>query len=160
MTSTKAAPSGTLRVSVEDDFVLDAGSWLQSVDEDHRLVTRITPPGSPMFRQVIDHLEAMPRHTMTLLSWRNGPVEKVHAGQRFGHRFNERRVLPRDEQAIIRQAQDVLCVALHAVEHMARDGAWPPPPVRVLPFMRPFCHPRDWSYTEQSRVIELPVRTN
>ena len=302
MTSNKAAPSGTLRVSVEDDFVLDAGSWLQTVDEDQRSVTRVTPPGRPMFRQVVDHLEAKPRpadgyvrlgdearatvavclrwgsyfallvdssrpfspdawdentsqiaddemarmnieisaaiqwwltlkrsdeqryrqlvqraltylplgrktvtlspegdvlaecansamatavqrawpadmlerdlrlagthgvrviaNTMTLLSWRNGPVEKVHAGQRFGHRFNERRVLPRDEKAIIRQAQDVLCVALHAVQHMALDGAWPPPPKRVLPFMRPFCHPRDWSYTEQSRVVELPLRAN
>ena len=99
-------------------------------------------------------------NTMTLLSWRNGPVEKVHAGQRFGHRFNERRVLPRDEKAIIRQAQDVLYAALHAVEHMALDCAWPPLPERVLPFMRPFCHPRDWSYTEQSRVVELPLRTN
>ena len=99
-------------------------------------------------------------NTMTLLSWRNGPVEKVHAGQRFGHRFNERRVLPRDEKAIIRQAQDVLCVALQAVQHMALDGAWPPPPERVLPFMRPFCYPRDWTYTEHSRVVELPLRTN
>ena len=302
MTSTKAAPSGTLRVSVEDDFVLDAGSWLQTVDEDQRSVTRVTPPSRPMFRQVVDHLEAKPRpadgyvrladearatvavclrwgsyfallvdpsrpfspdawdentsqiaddemarmnieisaaiqwwltlkcsneqryiqlvqraltylplgrktvrrspegnvlaecaisamatavqrawsvemlerdlrlarthgvrviaNTMTLLSWRNGPVETVHAGQRFGHRFNERRVLPRDEKAIIRQAQDVLFAGLHAVQHMALDGAWPPPPERVLPFMRPFCHPRDWSYTEQSRVLELPLRTN
>ena len=55
-------------------------------------------------------------NTMTLLSWRNGPVEKVHAGQRFGHGFNERRVLPRDETAIIRQAQNVLCVGLQAAE--------------------------------------------
>ena len=60
MTSTEAAPSGTLRVSVEDDFVLDAGSWLQTLDEDQRSVTRVTPPGRPMFRQVVDHLEAKP----------------------------------------------------------------------------------------------------
>ena len=77
-------------------------------------------------------------NTMTLLSWRNGPVEKVHAGRRFGHKFNERRVLPRDERAIVWQAQDVLGAALQAMEHMAIDGAWPQPPQRVLPFMRPF----------------------
>ena len=302
MTSTAATPSGRLRVSVEDDFVLDAGSWLQTLDEYQRSVTRVTPPSRPMFRQVVDHLESKPRtadgyvrladearvmvavclrwgsyfallvdpsrpfsadardentsqiadgemarmnieisaaiqwwltlkcsdeqrytelvrralkylplgrktvtrsregdvltecaisatatavqrawsvallerhlrlagahgvrviaNTMTLLAWRNGPVEKVHAGQRFGHGFNERRVLPRDEKAIIRQAQDVLYAALPAVQHMALDGAWPPPAERVLPFMRPFCHPRDWSYTEQSRVVQLPLRTN
>ena len=99
-------------------------------------------------------------NTTTLLSWRNGPVENVHAGRRLGHRFNERRVLPQDEKAIIRKAQNVLHAALNAVEYMAFDGAWPPPADRVLPFMRPFCHPRDWSYTEQSRVVELPMRTN
>jgi hypothetical protein len=289
-------------VSVEDDLVLDAGSWLQTLDEDQRSVTRVIPPSRPMFRQVVDHLEAQPlpasgfvrladearatvavclrwgsyfalladssrpfspdawdentsqiaddemarmnieisaaiqwwltlkfsdeqryrqlvqraltclplgrktvtrspegnvlaecasaavatavqrawsverlerdlrlagtngvrviANTMTLLSWRNGPVEKIHAGRRFGHRFNERRVLPRDEKAIIRQAQNVLCVALQAVEQMTLDGAWPPSAQRVLPFMRPFCHPRDWSYSEQSRVVELPLRTN
>jgi hypothetical protein len=287
---------------VEDDFVLDVGSWLQIVNEHQRLVTRIAPPPVPMFRQVVDYLEAKPQlpdgyvrladearaavavcvrwgsyfaaladvsrpfspdvrdentsqiadgemarmnieisaaiqwwltlkgsderryaqlvrralaylplerktvtrspegdvlrgcattamatavrlawstehlerdlklavthgvraiaNTITLLAWRNGPVENVHAGRRLGHRFNERRVLPRDEKAIIRQAQNVLHAALNAVEHMAFDGAWPPPPVRVLPFMRPFCHPRDWSYTEQSRVVELPLRAN
>jgi hypothetical protein len=99
-------------------------------------------------------------NTIALLSWRNGPVENVHAGRRSGHRFNERRVLPRDEKAIIRQVQDVLHAALNTIEHMTLDNAWPPPPERVLPFMRPFCHPRDWSYTEQSRVVELPMRTN
>jgi hypothetical protein len=287
---------------VENDFVLDAGTRLQTLDENKRSVTRVTPPGVPMFRQVVDHLEAKPRpadgyvrladearatvavclrwgsyfaalvdasrpfspnawdentsqiaddemarmnieisaaiqwwltlkgsdeqrytqlvqraltylplgrktvtrspegdvlrecstaamaaavrhawhvehlerdlrlagthgaraiaNTITLLSWRNGPVENVHAGRRFGHRFNERRVLPQDEKAIIRQAQNVLHAALNAVEHMAFDGAWPPPPERVLPFMRPFCHPSDWSYTEQSRIVELPLSTN
>ena len=35
-----------------------------------------------------------------------------------------------------------------------------PPPDRVLPFMTPFMEPSRWSYTEQSRVIELPLRTD
>ena len=66
-------------------------------------------------------------NTITLLSWRNGPVENVHAGRRPEHRFNERRVLPRHEKAIIRQAQNVLHAALNAMEHMVLDGAWPHP---------------------------------
>ena len=302
MTTPDPASSGMLRVGVNDDFVLDAGSWFQILDEEQLSVTRITPPGVPMFRQVVDYLEAKPSpadryvrptdeartaaavclrwgsyfaalvdaarpfsphvwdentshiadnemarlnieisaaiqwwltlkgsddqryrelvqralthlpvgrrsvtrvpegdvlaecatpamaaavqrawpeemlerdlelarehgvrtiaNTITLLSWRNGPVEDVHAGRRPGHRFNARRILPRYEKAIIRHAQNVLHAALNAVEHMVLEGAWPPLPQRVLPFMRPFCHPRDWSYTQQSLEIDLPLNEN
>ena len=99
-------------------------------------------------------------NTITLLSWRNGPVETVHAGYYVGHALKERRVLPRHENAIMRQAQNVLSAAVKAMDHMAFDGAWPPPASRVLPFMGPFFHPRDWSYTQQSRLVELPLRTD
>ncbi len=99
-------------------------------------------------------------NTITLLSWRNGPVETVHAGYYVGHALKERRVLPRHEKAIMRQAQNGLSAAVKAVDYMAFDGAWPPPAGRVLAFMRPFCHPTDWSYTQQSRVVELPLRTD
>ena len=78
----------------------------------------------------------------------------------YHYRFNERRVLPRHEKAIVRHAQNVLHMALNAMEHMVLDGAWPPPPERVLPFMRPFCRPRDWSYTQQSRDIDLLLNAN
>ena len=57
-------------------------------------------------------------NVITLLSWRNGPVEDVHAGRRPGHRVNERRILPQHEKAIIRHAQNVLHAALNAMEHM------------------------------------------
>jgi hypothetical protein len=99
-------------------------------------------------------------NTIVLLSWRNGPVENVHEGWTRGHALNERRMLPQDEHAILQQARNGIHAALQAMEHLAFDGAWPPPAGRVLPFMRPFCHPRDWSYTEQSRVVKLPLRAD
>jgi hypothetical protein len=98
-------------------------------------------------------------NSTTLQSWRNGPIENVHAGTRsVGHRIDERRVLPRDESAIMRQAQDGLYGALRGVESLMFDGAWPPPPDRVLPFLTPFLYPSGWSCTEQSRAITLPLR--
>ncbi len=60
MTTPDPASSGMLRVGVKDDFVLDAGCWFQILDEEQLLVTRITPPGVPMFRQVVDYLGAKP----------------------------------------------------------------------------------------------------
>jgi len=99
-------------------------------------------------------------NSVTHVSWRNGPIENIHAGRGIGHAVNERRVLPRDEKAIIRQVQDGFYGALRGVESLVFDEAWPPPPDRVLPFMTPFMEPSRWSYTEQSRVIELPLRTD
>jgi len=294
-----SASSGTLCVSVNDDFVLDAGRWVQVVNEDQQWVTRVTPPGVHLFQQVADYLESKPSsderfvriidearaataacirwgsyfavladasrpfstevedentshiadsemarlnveisaalqwwltlkgsdeqrynslvrralaylptgrkttthvlesrilaecvhpttvatlqrvwpkewlerdmqlarkhgiriiaNTLTLLSWRNAPVENVHAGRRPGYQFNKRRILPRHEKAIIRHAQDVVRPAVNAMEHIMYEHAWPPPPECVLPFMRPLLHPRNWSYTQQSLEFDLPL---
>ena len=99
-------------------------------------------------------------NTITLLAWRNGPVENVHAGHSSGCALNERRVLPRDEKAIVRQAQNGLYGGLHAIEYIASDSAWPPPAGRVLPFLRPHYHPTGWTYTEQSRAVQVPLTAN
>jgi len=47
-------------------------------------------------------------NTVTLLAWRNGPIESVHGGQYVGYGLFERRVLPQAEKAIVRQAQSGL----------------------------------------------------
>jgi hypothetical protein len=97
-------------------------------------------------------------NAVTLRAWRNGPIENIHAGRRAAYAMHERRMVARDEKAIVRQAQDAIYGVLQAVEYMVFDGAWPPPAERVLPFMRPLLHPRDCSCAEQSRVIQLPRR--
>jgi len=97
-------------------------------------------------------------NSVTHVSWRNGPIENIHAGRSVGHAMNERRILPRDEKAIIRQAQDGLYGALRGVETLIFDEAWPPPPDRVLPFLMPHIRPSGWSYSEQSCVVALPLR--
>jgi hypothetical protein len=302
MNASDRASSSTLIVPVTEDFVLNAGSWHQAIDQDRRLIAYVDPPPVPMFEQVAKYLEAKPlpcagyvrlvdearaavavclrwgsyfavladasrpfspdvrdervsqidddemarmnieissaiqwwltlkgsdeqgyaeflqralaylplgrktvmrspegdvlrdcataamadavgrawpaerlehdlrlaethgvraiANTIALLSWRNGPIEDVHAGHSSAHALNERRVLLRGEKAIVRQAQDVLLDALEAMEHMVLDGAWPPPAGRVLPFMRPFCHPHSWTYTGQNREVRIPLRAN
>ena len=97
-------------------------------------------------------------NAITHLAWRNGPVEDVHAGVGDGYGLDERRVLPQAEKAIIRQTQSGLYTALKAVDYLKYDQAWPPPAERVLPFLHPLVGPSRWSHTEQSRVVELPVR--
>lgn len=97
-------------------------------------------------------------NTITLLSWRNGPVENVHAGRYVGYSLGERRILPQAEKAIVRHAQGGLFAGLKAVDYLRYDHAWPPPAERVLPFMHGLIGPRGWSYTELSRVAAIPLR--
>ena len=99
-------------------------------------------------------------NTITLQSWRNGPIENVHAGRSVGYSLNERRVHPKAEKAIIRHAQSGLFSGLKAADYLKYDGAWPPPAERVLPFMHALISPTRWSYTEQSRLVELPLRAH
>jgi hypothetical protein len=97
-------------------------------------------------------------NAITLQAWRNGPVEDVHAGWGEGYELGTRRVLPKAETAIIRQAQSGLYAGLKAVDFLKYGGASPPPAERVLPFLHPLIGPSRWSYSEQSRAVELPLR--
>ena len=97
-------------------------------------------------------------NTITLYAWRNGPVEDVHAGWAEGYELGTRRVLPQAEKAIIRQAQSGLYTGLEVVDILKYVAGWPPPAERVLPFLHPVIGPSRWSYTEQSRDVELPLR--
>ena len=97
-------------------------------------------------------------NTITLYAWRNGPVEYVHAGWADGYELGARRVLPAAEKAIIRQAQSGLYTGLKVVDILKFAAGWPPPAERVLPFLHPVIAPSRWSYTEQSRAVELPLR--
>lgn len=76
----------------------------------------------------------------------------------MGHGLNQRRVHSKAEKAIIRHAQSGLFTGLKAAEYLKYDGAWPPSAERVLPFMHPMISPSRWSHTEQSRIVELPLR--
>ena len=51
---------GVLRVQVADDLLLDGGTWELTNDQKGRPVTRIIPPVTPMFQQIVACLEAKP----------------------------------------------------------------------------------------------------
>jgi hypothetical protein len=97
-------------------------------------------------------------NTVTLQAWRNGPIEGVHAGRCEGYGLNERRVSPKAEKAIVRHAQGGIFAGIKAVDYLRYDDAWPPPAERVLPFLHGLVGPIGWSSTEQSRLVELPLR--
>jgi len=60
----KASPSriseGVLRVRVADELELDGEVWSLGEDQHRQPIIRIAAPPVPMFRQVVEHLEAKP----------------------------------------------------------------------------------------------------
>lgn len=97
-------------------------------------------------------------NAITLRAWRNGPVEDIHAGRGGSCELSTRRIPPRAEKAIIRQAQGGVHAGLKAVDILKYGAAWPPSAERVLPFLHPLVGPARWSHTEQSRAVELWLR--
>jgi hypothetical protein len=51
---------GVLQVRVTDDLLLDGGAWKLTENQKGQPVTRIIPPATPMFQQVVAYLEAKP----------------------------------------------------------------------------------------------------
>jgi hypothetical protein len=96
-------------------------------------------------------------NTITLHAWRNGPIEDTHAGRYVGYGLGQRRLSPKTEKAVVRQAQSGFFSGLKAAEYLKYDGAWPPPTERVLPFLHPLISPMRWSHTEESRIAKLPL---
>jgi hypothetical protein len=105
-----------------------------------------------------EHSVRIIANTITHVAWRNGPVENVHAGQCHGYDLDRRRVLPKAEKAIIRQAQSGFSTGLKVADLLTYDNAWPPPAERVLPFMHGLIGPSRWSLTDSNRMAELPLR--
>jgi hypothetical protein len=61
MNSTSPLPtSGTLRVRVTEELLLDGGTWKLTEDQKGQRVARIAPPATPMFQQVVEYLESKP----------------------------------------------------------------------------------------------------
>jgi hypothetical protein len=109
-------------------------------------------------RPAANHSIRVIANTITHFAWHNGPIENVHAGRYVGYGLNERWVVPRAEQSIIRHAQDGLFSGLKAADYLKYDNAWPPPAERVLPFMHGLIGPTGWACVEVSRTVKLPLR--
>ncbi len=138
------AANGGLGVRVADDFVLDGGRWELVETKDRQPVVRIDPPATPMFQQVVEYLERKSAPQGGNFRRDEESRAAVAVCLRWG-----------SEKAIIRQAQDGLYIGLKAVDMLKYAEAWPPSAERVLPLLHPLVGPARWSYTEDSRAIEL-----
>jgi hypothetical protein len=149
---------GVLGARVADDFALDGGTWELTESESRQPIARITPPATPMFRQIVEYLETKPVPAEGNFRRDGEARAAVAVCLRWGYELSARRVLPKAEQAIIRQAQRGVYTGLKAVDILKYATGWPPSAEQVLPFLHPLIGPSRWSCTEESRAVELPLR--
>ena len=96
------------------------------------------------------------------LSWRNGPVEDIHAGEFRGYPLDQQRLTAGEERNLMAFASERLALGMSvsgklAVEQQGRSWC-----EQVLPYglaERLLITPSGWTLTESSRDVRLPVCT-
>ena len=93
--------------------------------------------------------------------WRNGPIEKIHAGEWYSYPMTERRIAPSEERLLVREAAAALAQGMLALDCLMssdneRDWADSVVPFHLADLW--LVTPRGWSLTEKTRGFELPGR--
>lgn len=116
----------------------------------------------PTGGEAYDRVMARPTRTLANAlinaSWRNGPVEDIHAGLWGDYPLLQRRVTPKEEQTLMRTTASRLAQGLFGISPGNPDDSRPWVE-RVLPFA--FAHqisvtPSAWSLEEKTRQVHLP----
>lgn len=92
-------------------------------------------------------------------AWRNGPVEKVHAGSFRGYPLAQRRVTLAEERELMRFASAGMALGMTVCLQLARERPRRSWPEQVLPFGLAeilLITPSRWTLTEASREVRLP----
>lgn len=102
-------------------------------------------------------------NTIVSLTYRNGPIEDIHAGSEMVYSLSSRRVTTKQEREILRFTSEHVSAVLAMPPlwddklSMSQKGlpTLPPWPQRLkgLPFTTLYLH--DWSFTESSSTIRL-----
>lgn len=107
------------------------------------------------------HPSRMFANTLVNVAWRNGPVEKVHAGVARGYPLSQRRVTQAEERELMRSASEGMALGMTVCLQLATERPRRPWPEQVLPYgLAPMwlVTPSGWTLTEVSRDVRLPAR--
>jgi hypothetical protein len=96
------------------------------------------------------------------VAWNQGPLEKTLAGDFRGYSLDKRRFTPAEERELMSFASEALSRGIAICRQFATEQPRRPWPEQVLPYG--LAHillvtPQDWSLTESSSEIRLPVAT-
>jgi len=105
------------------------------------------------------HLAGLFGNTLVNTAWRNGPVERIHAGRVEGYPLAQRRMTPAEERVLMRFASKGLALGMMVCRQLAMEHPGSPWPEQVLPYGLGFMMlvtPPGWTLTETSREVRLP----
>lgn len=116
-----------------------------------------SPSGIEEVRRTVEsHPTRVLANAFVNTAWRNGPVERIHAGKDRGSPLDLRRMTPGEESELMafasqRLAQGMSTCSRFTLEQPPRS--WPD---QVLPYtVVPMLWPSSWTVTEESREVLL-----
>jgi len=93
---------------------------------------------------------------MVNFSWRNGPIENIHAGKFRGYPLDLRRITPQEERELTSFASGRFNVAMYRAYRSRDRSATPSWEATVFSYgLIPFVAPHGWSLGESSRSIKI-----
>lgn len=93
-------------------------------------------------------------------AWRNGPVEKIHAGGFRGYPLDQRRVTPGEERELMACVSERLALGMTVCLQFGMERPRRSWPEQVLPYglaEMMLITPSRWTLTESSREVRLPA---
>lgn len=93
-------------------------------------------------------------------SWRNGPVESIHAGRCRGYPSDQRRVTPMEERLLMGFASEQLTLGMAVCLQLASERPCRPWSEQVLPYGLAellMITPSEWTLTEATREVRVPA---
>lgn len=92
-------------------------------------------------------------------SWRNGPIEDIHAGKYRGYPLDQRRVTPAEERVLMGFVSERLALGMTICLQLVQERPHRPWTEQVLPYGLAeilLITPSGWSLTEATREVRLP----
>jgi hypothetical protein len=110
--------------------------------------------------QTVEHPTRVVANAFIHCAWRNGPVEKVHAGAFRGYPVDKRRIGVTSERRLMAFASARLTDAIRICRSLESERPPRPWAEQILPFglaeeLR--ITPERWTLTESTREVRLPV---
>lgn len=114
---------------------------------------------APWYQERLQLVMAHPYRSLanviTVLAYRNGPIEDIHAGQTAAYSLHHRRVNLRQSRDLLRfsceQMSDIINLSFWD-PHWPQTLSWPK---RLAGLPAIMFYPHDWSLTETSAIITL-----
>jgi hypothetical protein len=95
-------------------------------------------------------------------AWRNGPIEKIHAGRFRGYPLDQRRLTPIEERELFASSIGRLALGMDVCQRLETERPRRGWSEQVLPYGLAdilLITPSAWTLTESSREVRLPAHT-